>query len=155
MVVDTGVIHFDEQNIVHAAEALWAVGKPYHVWAFDSPMGSGKTTLISALCKILDVKDQVSSPTFSIINEYSGVAQEAGCVVYHMDLYRLRDLTEAIDAGVEHCLNQSRLPSVWCFVEWPAIVLPILPLPLLTVSITVADADVTKRTISWQLRENK
>ena len=81
------------------------------VFAFHGAMGAGKTTFIHAVCDVLKVSSTVSSPTFSIINEYSAPAG----VVYHIDLYRLKDEEEAIRAGVEDCLHSGAL----CLVEWP------------------------------------
>lgn len=80
--------------------------------AFHGDLGAGKTTLISALCKFLGVEDPVSSPTFSIINLYNSVGGEK---IFHLDLYRLKDEQEAIEAGVEDCLSSGS----YCFVEWP------------------------------------
>jgi tRNA threonylcarbamoyladenosine biosynthesis protein TsaE len=85
-------------------------------FAFYAEMGSGKTTLIRALCKSLGVKDNVSSPTFSIINEYQ--IEGSNTKVYHMDWYRLKNTTDAIEAGVQDILQQ---PNNYCFVEWPEI----------------------------------
>ena len=84
------------------------------VMTFTGEMGAGKTTLIQAFCRRLGVKDTMSSPTFSIINEYKTADGEK---VYHMDLYRLKDEEEAINAGVEDSLLGGSL----CLVEWPAI----------------------------------
>lgn len=86
--------------------------QPYNVWAFDAPMGSGKTTLIHALCDVLQVSDAVGSPTFSIINQYQ---TGDGKIVYHLDLYRIKDEEEALQAGVEEVLLSGEL----CLVEWP------------------------------------
>ncbi len=83
--------------------------------AFTGEMGAGKTTLSQEFCKKLGVTANMSSPTFSIINEYG--AQD-GSVIYHMDLYRLKDEEEAIAAGVEECLFSGR----FCLVEWPEII---------------------------------
>jgi tRNA threonylcarbamoyladenosine biosynthesis protein TsaE len=81
------------------------------VFAFYGSMGAGKTTFIHALCDVLEVSSTVSSPTFSIINEYEGAAG----TVYHIDLYRLKDEEEAVRAGVEDCLYS----GAWCLAEWP------------------------------------
>jgi tRNA threonylcarbamoyladenosine biosynthesis protein TsaE len=81
------------------------------VFAFHGAMGAGKTTFIHALCDELGVSSTVSSPTFSIINEYEAAAG----TVYHIDLYRLKDEEEAVRAGVEDCLYS----GAWCLVEWP------------------------------------
>lgn len=79
---------------------------------FHGEMGAGKTTLISTLCTLLGAEGNTSSPTFSIINEYSTSSVK---VIYHIDLYRLKDEQEAIAAGVEDCI----LSGDYCFVEWP------------------------------------
>ena len=80
--------------------------------AFHGEMGVGKTTFISSVCNQLGVISNVSSPTFSIINEYSTKDQNT---VYHIDLYRLKNESEAIAAGVEDCIHSGS----FCFVEWP------------------------------------
>lgn len=88
------------------------------VFAFHGEMGAGKTTFIHALCDELGVTTPVSSPTFSIINEYGGKVP-----VYHLDLYRLSDANEAVNAGVEDCLYCGAI----CFVEWPERAASLLP----------------------------
>lgn len=85
-----------------------------NVLLFDGSMGSGKTTLIKAIVKCLGSEDEVSSPTFSIVNEYQ-IAN--GQKVYHFDLYRLESLREALDFGIEDYLSSGS----WCLIEWPDI----------------------------------
>jgi len=97
------------------AEAFWKFVAGRTVFAFHGAMGAGKTTTIAALCRYKGVQEAVSSPTFSIINEYAYMEEGAPKVLYHMDLYRLRDLDEIIAAGVEDCLESGSI----CFVEWP------------------------------------
>ena len=98
-------------DIKTKAQEFWkAVGND-KVIAFHGQMGAGKTTLIHALCEVLQVNSTISSPTFSIINEYS----YPGGTIYHIDLYRLKDEDEAIRAGVEDCLYSGNI----CLVEWP------------------------------------
>lgn len=89
------------------------------VIAVHGLMGAGKTSFIKAICRVLEVKDPVSSPTFSIINEYEGMKGR----IYHMDLYRLKDGEELIQAGVEDSLYSGNL----CLVEWPELAFSILP----------------------------
>lgn len=103
---------FKLPQLRQVARALWTQGKSYPVWAFHAEMGTGKTTFIHALCEELGVLATVGSPTFAIINEYS--SPEAG-TIYHMDWYRLKDEEEAVNAGVEDCLQSGHL----CLVEWP------------------------------------
>ena len=111
---------FELSSITQVAKMAWREGKNKKVWAFHAAMGSGKTTFIHALCAMLEVQDAVSSPTFSIINEYKTAV--AG-TVYHMDWYRLKDEEEAMNAGVEDTLNSGNL----CLVEWPEKAEGLLP----------------------------
>jgi tRNA threonylcarbamoyladenosine biosynthesis protein TsaE len=90
------------------------------VIAFHGEMGAGKTTFVHAVCNAMGVKDTVGSPTFSIINEYRTADEK---IIYHMDLYRLKDEEEAIAAGVEDALYSGNI----CFVEWPEKIPGILP----------------------------
>ena len=83
-------------------------------------MGAGKTTLIHALCDLLQVSDAVGSPTFAIINEYKSTV--AG-VIFHMDWYRIKDETEAVQAGCEDCIESGN----FCFIEWPERAAQLLP----------------------------
>jgi tRNA threonylcarbamoyladenosine biosynthesis protein TsaE len=99
-------------KIHEAAEHFLELVSGRKVIAFNGEMGAGKTTFIHAICDQLKVKDAVSSPTFSIINQYSSAE---GFNIYHLDLYRIRDTEEAINAGVEDCLYSGEL----CLVEWP------------------------------------
>lgn len=85
---------------------------------FQGDLGAGKTTLIQSICKLLGCENLASSPTYSIINEYSS---NTG-TVYHMDLYRLNSLEEAIDLGIEDYFYSGN----FVFIEWPELVLPIL-----------------------------
>jgi tRNA threonylcarbamoyladenosine biosynthesis protein TsaE len=103
-------------------------------------MGSGKTTFINAFCKLLRIDEVSSSPTFSIINEYD--SKLVG-TVFHLDLYRLKDEEEAIDAGVEDVLYSGR----YCFVEWPEKAQGILPEDALKVHISLVDS--TTRVITF------
>lgn len=106
------VVNFSLNEIRGVARAVLDLVKGPVVFAFHGEMGAGKTTLIHAFCDELGVKDPVSSPTFSIINEYRSAD---GKPVYHLDLYRLKDEQEAIGAGVEDCLYA----QAFCLVEWP------------------------------------
>lgn len=101
-----------------AAEFLRAAGQ-HRIFAFHGDLGAGKTTFIKALCGVLGVKDAMSSPSFSIVNEYHA----DGKAVYHFDLYRLRKPEEAFDIGMEEYLYSGN----YCFVEWPEMAEEILP----------------------------
>jgi tRNA threonylcarbamoyladenosine biosynthesis protein TsaE len=97
------------------AEQFWHYVKDAQVFAFHGQMGAGKTTIISALCHYLGTKDVTASPTFSIINQYDFNEHGEPRKIYHIDLYRLRDEEEVIQAGVEDCIYSGSI----CMVEWP------------------------------------
>lgn len=100
------------------------------IFSFDAPMGAGKTTFITAVCRELGVGDDVGSPTFSIINEY---ASEDGSPVYHFDFYRLDSPSEALDMGVEDYFYSGN----YCFIEWPDRIDALLPEESVEVKIEV------------------
>ena len=106
-------LKFSLENIKEIATLFWKSVDDANVFAFHGNMGAGKTTFIHALCDAKGVKDVVGSPTFSIINEY--VYANGNGKIFHMDLYRLKDEEEAIQAGVEDCLYSDHI----CLVEWP------------------------------------
>ena len=106
---------FKLNQIHQTAAQLWKMTGNTRIFAIHGAMGVGKTTFIHALCDIKQVKDVVGSPTFSIINEY--VYSENGMEkkIIHIDLYRLKDEEEAVQAGVVDCLYSGHT----CLVEWP------------------------------------
>ena len=106
---------FSLTDIQKIATGFWQVAGDAAVIAFHGDMGVGKTTFIHALCDIKGVKDTVSSPTFSVINEYSFYEIGVEKKIYHIDLYRLTDEEEARQAGVEDCFYNDHI----CLVEWP------------------------------------
>jgi tRNA threonylcarbamoyladenosine biosynthesis protein TsaE len=103
------------QQMESAARQFWQFAGDWKLFAFHGEMASGKTTIIIALCRFLGVEDPVGSPTYSIINEYSYIQNGEPRVIYHMDLYRLENEAEVIQAGVEDCLSSGAV----CMVEWP------------------------------------
>ncbi len=113
-----------------ALEFLMATDQKRHV-AFYGEMGAGKTTFIKALCKQLEVTDGVTSPTFSIINEYHSANDYK---VFHFDFYRIKDLEEVYNLGYEDYFYSDQ----YCFVEWPELVEELLPEHMLKVYLTVA-----------------
>ena len=92
-------------------------------------MGAGKTTLIKSLCDALGITEPVTSPTFSIVNEYRG----GGKIIYHFDFYRLKTQTEAYDLGYEEYFYS----DAWCFIEWPEKIPDLLPDHYVRISIKV------------------
>ena len=118
----TGLLLLNEQGErVSALELLERVS-PRRVFAFDGPMGAGKTTFIKQLCSEMGSLDIVNSPTFAIVNVYDVEQPERG-EVYHFDCYRLKDLREAMDLGAEEYLYSGN----YCFIEWPERIAPLLP----------------------------
>lgn len=100
------------------------------VLAFYGKMGAGKTTFIKALCKQFNVIDQVTSPTFAIVNDYE---TQNNSHIYHFDFYRIKNLEEAYDFGYEDYFYSGNL----CLIEWPELVEPILPQNTLEVTVQV------------------
>jgi tRNA threonylcarbamoyladenosine biosynthesis protein TsaE len=90
------------------------------IWLFIGDMGAGKTTLIKAICRKLGAEGDFSSPTYSLANEYP--LTESTGRIYHLDLYRLRSVQEAMDIGIEEYL----FAGDYCLVEWPQLIMPLL-----------------------------
>ena len=105
---------YDLKGIHAIAKKIANLSNEYALVLFYGEVGAGKTTLIKEICKCMDVEDQSSSPTFSIINEYSG----GGEIIYHIDLYRLKNMDEALETGIDEYLYSGRL----CLIEWPQII---------------------------------
>lgn len=101
------------------ASELLKLGAKYKVWLLQGEMGSGKTTLAKTLVKQLGIADTVTSPTFSIVNQYGRGERQ----VYHFDFYRLKLDTEALDLGFEEYLTSGNL----CLIEWAEKVSAFLP----------------------------
>lgn len=97
------------------AHHFWGRVGAAKVFLFYGEMGAGKTTVIEALCAAKGVKERMGSPTFSIINQYGYTEDGEEKTIYHIDLYRLKDEEEIIQAGVEDCVYSGAI----CFVEWP------------------------------------
>jgi tRNA threonylcarbamoyladenosine biosynthesis protein TsaE len=115
---------------------------------FQGEMGSGKTTLIKAIGGVLNVQDTMSSPTFSIVNEYR---TSGGGVIYHFDLYRIKSEAEARDIGTEEYLYSGK----YCFIEWAEKIQSLLPNQYAVIAIETTDA--SHRTIEFSIhgREEK
>jgi tRNA threonylcarbamoyladenosine biosynthesis protein TsaE len=109
------------------------------IYAFYGAMGAGKTTIIKALCEYLGATDLVSSPTFTLINEYRTTNGES---MYHIDFYRIKKHDEVFDFGIEEYLTGEK----YCFMEWPELVEDILPEETVRVRISVEENE--ERTLS-------
>ncbi|MDB5123672.1 MAG: tRNA ((37)-N6)-threonylcarbamoyltransferase complex ATPase subunit type 1 TsaE [Mucilaginibacter sp.] len=117
-----------EQLPAIASEIISFAGNT-RILLFYGDMGAGKTTLIKAMCEHLGVTDVVTSPTFSIVNEYAGAGQK----IYHFDFYRLKNQAEALDLGYEEYFYS----DAWCFIEWPEKIPDLLPENYVRVNIQV------------------
>ena len=123
-----------------AKEFLQKIGNNTLI-AFFAPMGSGKTTFTTAICKELGVTDPVGSPTFAIVNEYMRADGEP---MYHFDFYRINKLAEAVEIGLYDYLDSGYL----CLMEWPENIEELLPEETLKITITVNPDQ--SRTLSWE-----
>jgi len=108
------------EDLPRIAQEILALKGKEQILAFSGEMGAGKTTLISAICNSLKVQDAISSPTYSLVNEY---LRENGEKVYHFDFYRIDSEEEAMDMGVEDYFESGAL----CLVEWPEKIENLLP----------------------------
>ncbi|MDR3695708.1 tRNA (adenosine(37)-N6)-threonylcarbamoyltransferase complex ATPase subunit type 1 TsaE [Mucilaginibacter sp.] len=104
------------------------------IFFFYGDMGAGKTTLIKVLCESLGTAEPVTSPTFSIVNEYEGATER----IYHFDFYRLKNETEALDMGYEEYFYS----GAYCFIEWPEKIPNLLPDHYISIKIKVKDDDL-------------
>jgi tRNA threonylcarbamoyladenosine biosynthesis protein TsaE len=130
-------IIFRLEQIREAASGFMEATRLQKIFVFTGEMGSGKTTFIKECAMHKGVVENVSSPTFSIINEYRCGNDE---IIYHMDLYRLKDEEEARNAGVEEAIYSGRL----CFIEWPERAPDLIPDNAVTVLMEVLAADTRK-----------
>jgi tRNA threonylcarbamoyladenosine biosynthesis protein TsaE len=130
---------YDLGEIHEVARFLDAQFSDKNVWALHGEMGAGKTTLVSALCSVWNVQGTVSSPTFSIINVY----KTAGPDICHIDLYRCRDVSEVVNAGVEDVVYSGKR----CLIEWPEKAEGLLPDDALHLYLTVIGANTRKITV--------
>ena len=124
------IIIKDKRHLHTAAKQLLEHSADKKIFAFYGSMGAGKTTIIKAVCEYLGAIDIVSSPTFTLVNEYKTNAGES---IFHIDFYRIKKQEEVYDFGIEEYLTGES----YCFMEWPELIEEILPYETIRVSISV------------------
>lgn len=125
------------QDLPSIAAALIKEAGAARVWCFEGPMGAGKTTLIAAICNHYGVNEQVSSPSFGLVNVYtSGTGED----IYHFDFYRIKSLQEAFEMGAEEMFFSGN----YCFVEWPEQVSDLLPNQVFRIKIDIFEGSMRK-----------
>ncbi len=120
----------DLSSIDDAARELIDTLPDKRIFAFYGEMGAGKTTLIKALCRVLQVTDVTSSPSFGLIYEYRTRGNDS---IYHFDFYRIEHLEEAYDIGYEEYIDSGQ----YCFIEWPDKVASLLPPETVNVNLQI------------------
>lgn len=116
------------EKLLHAARELLDVFNDEHIFAFYGKMGTGKTTFIKAICRTLGSTDNITSPTFALINEYDTPSDGS---IFHFDFYRINNIEEALDIGFEDYLSSDN----YCLIEWPEKIAELLPVKFVKVSI--------------------
>lgn len=139
---------FSITDINDTATRFVAAAGKYRMVTLQGPMGAGKTTFVSAVCKQMGVQDAVSSPTFALVNEYRCEINGNAEKIFHIDLYRVKDEEEAVHAGMEDCFLQAKRGEAYCFVEWPERAPNLLKMPRLEVSIEITGESERKITLT-------
>ncbi|WP_321347566.1 tRNA (adenosine(37)-N6)-threonylcarbamoyltransferase complex ATPase subunit type 1 TsaE [uncultured Draconibacterium sp.] len=117
-----------------AAKELITAFSDDRVFAFYGKMGAGKTTFIQSICRALGSDDNVTSPTFALINEYNTADLDS---IFHFDFYRIKDIEEAYDLGYEDYIYSGS----YCLIEWPEMIESLLPEKMVEVKIEVQEDD--------------
>lgn len=122
----------DKKHLPAAAKRILKYTSGHKLLAFYGSMGAGKTTIIKAICRILGAGNAVTSPTFTMVNEYKTNNDET---LYHIDFYRIKKTEEVFDSGIEEYFSSGS----FCFMEWPELIGDILPPETVKIKITVGD----------------
>jgi tRNA threonylcarbamoyladenosine biosynthesis protein TsaE len=138
---DMKILIKDKKHLLPAAREILKQCGERKILAFYGSMGAGKTTIIKAICEVLGSVDIVSSPTFTLVNEYR---TSGGDSLYHIDFYRIKRLEEVFDFGVEEYLTGDS----YCFMEWPELVEEILPPERVNIRIDVGENEVRILTLT-------
>jgi len=133
-------INYSIEEIGKTSKIILSLNPSSKIFIFNGEMGSGKTTLIKAIIKELGYKGTVSSPTFSIINEYLN-----GDKIYHFDFYRIKNKNELLDIGIDEYISSNNR----CFIEWPNLITDMLPDKHIELNINIISSDVRKLTINY------
>jgi tRNA threonylcarbamoyladenosine biosynthesis protein TsaE len=126
------IIIKDKRHLHSAAKELIHNTGDKKILAFYGAMGAGKTTIIKAICEVLGAIDIVTSPTFTLVNEYKTTAGES---LFHFDFYRIKKTEEVFDFGIEEYFTSDS----YCFLEWPELVEEILPSGTVRIQIEVTE----------------
>lgn len=132
---------YELKDIEFVAQQLLTIGKDYSIWSFSGQMGAGKTSLIKAICTLLHVQENVSSPTYALVNEYAGERDGQKLRIYHSDWYRISSAEEARAAGIEDLLDEK--DSIH-FIEWSSNAAELLQRAHLLIEIQVIDVHLRK-----------
>ena len=136
-------------DLEQAVETVMAFAAGRKKFLLTGNLGAGKTTFTQAFCKHLKVIEQVVSPTYSLVNEYTYLDQEGKeQLIHHLDLYRLNDVEEALNIGVEDYL----FDEYYCLIEWPEVIEPLLPEEVIRINIELQEDSSRKMLI---LSKNK
>jgi tRNA threonylcarbamoyladenosine biosynthesis protein TsaE len=132
-------IIYSIDEIEDVAKKILSLNLNSKIYILDGVMGSGKTTLIKSIVEKLGINGIANSPTFSIINEYSN-----GDKIYHFDFYRIKNKNELLDIGIDEYVNGKNI----CFIEWPDLVVDMLPKNYNTLKLEVVSNNERRLTIS-------
>jgi len=116
------------QELPEVTKKIISYGIKYTVWVLKGDLGAGKTTFIQEVAKQMNVLDNISSPSYALINEYLAPAGEK---IYHFDLFRIKTISDVLDLGFDEYIDSGSL----CFIEWPEIAESLLPGRYLEISI--------------------
>ena len=124
----------DKKQLPAAAKKILKYTSGKKLLAFYGSMGAGKTTIIKAVCRVLGAEDIVSSPTFTLVNEYKTAEGDS---LYHIDFYRIKMKEEVFDFGIEEYFASGS----YCLMEWPELIGDILPSETVKIRIEVDDKE--------------